>query len=434
MEQARKETGTEQGVLQERLELLQAVLDEVGAYVFMKDLQGRYTFVNRLVQQLFNRPLADILGKDDSEFFDQAGSAQLFEHDRRVMQQGETLETEEVNFIKGSDEPRTYYTVKKPLRNAIGGIVGMCGISTDISEYKQLQEQAREQKELLETVLGHVDAAIYMKDAGSHYRYGNRKTFEHFGLPGEAVIGKRDSELLPPDFAAEIERLDKQVMESGETHYAEESLPDSEGVERHYWSVKVPMLHAGKPPMLIGFSTDITALHQLRVQLHKQSITDDLTGLYNRRFLFETLNKELSRARRQKLDTTLLLIDMDHFKMVNDRFGHPAGDRVLHEFGAMLQRSLRTEDTAARVGGEEFAVLLPDSDYDSAMATAERIRGMTSSLVFHTDAGEPFGVTASIGLVHLANGEGSTDSLYSEADQLLYEAKQGGRNCICSKR
>jgi diguanylate cyclase (GGDEF)-like protein/PAS domain S-box-containing protein len=288
----------------------------------------------------------------------------------------------------------------------------------------------RQLQDMLATVLDHVGAAIYMKDVDGCYRYGNRMTFEHFGLPREAVIGKRDRDLLPAGFAAEIEHVDRQVIESGVPQRCEETLPDATGAERHYWSVKVPLVREGDQPLLVGFSTDITVLHQLRMELHRQSITDDLSGLCNRRFLFETLNKELSRARRQKLHTTLLLIDLDHFKRVNDRFGHPVGDRVLQEFSRMLQGSVRIEDTAARVGGDEFAVLLPDSDPDAAMTTAERIRAKTAELQLVADSGELFGITVSIGLVHVHEGAGTPDTLYAEADQLLYRAKQAGRNRI----
>ena len=288
----------------------------------------------------------------------------------------------------------------------------------------------RQLQDMLANVLDHVGAAIYMKDVDGCYRYGNRMTFEHFGLPRESVIGKRDRDLLPAGFAAEIERLDREVIESGVPQQGEETLPDASGVERHYWSVKVPLRREGETPLVVGFSTDITVLYQLRMELLKQSITDDLTGLYNRRFLFETLNKELSRARRQKLHTTLLLIDLDHFKHVNDRFGHPVGDRALQEFSHMLQHNIRIEDTAARVGGDEFAILLPDSDPDAAMTIAERIRARTAELQMASDSGEVLGITVSIGLIHVHEGAGTPEMLYAEADQLLYKAKQAGRNSI----
>ena len=155
--------------------------------------------------------------------------------------------------------------------------------------------------------------------------------------------------------------------------------------------------------------------------------TDELTGLPNRRAFNQELTKALARAKRHDESLALVMLDLDHFKDVNDRFGHPVGDDVLARASAVLQDAVRAGDTAARVGGEEFAVVLPAAGGDSSLMLAERIRKrIAAEFSEHGPA-----LTASIGLVDTPSAE-SVDAveLMRRADQALYAAKRGGRNRV----
>ncbi|MDH5473658.1 MAG: PAS domain-containing protein [Gammaproteobacteria bacterium] len=121
--------------------LFKCALNEIGAYIYTKDINGCYTFANTLVLDLFGLPLDQVIGKDDSHFFDLAYSKELRLNDRQVLDQGKVIENEEVNFIKSTGKTRIYWSVKKPLRNDDGEIVGMCGVSTDITERKQVEKE-----------------------------------------------------------------------------------------------------------------------------------------------------------------------------------------------------------------------------------------------------------------------------------------------------
>lgn len=156
-------------------------------------------------------------------------------------------------------------------------------------------------------------------------------------------------------------------------------------------------------------------------QLAAQTRADPLTGLANRRALNTSLEAELARARALGTPLALAMCDIDHFKKVNDAYGHPAGDRVLIALAAMLQRVVGNGSIAARCGGEEFALLLPGMDATSASALCESILALTAALPVSTP------ITISIGLV-VAQPDSSPESLYADADAALYAAKQNGRN------
>jgi len=159
------------------------------------------------------------------------------------------------------------------------------------------------------------------------------------------------------------------------------------------------------------------------------SHTDPLTGLCNRRFMMEGLNKEFDRSQRNKAPLSLIMIDIDHFKAVNDTYGHQKGDAVLQGLAAMLRQHLRQYDTAARYGGEEFALILPETSLEETARVAERLRQAIEGLTF--EAGSELRITASFGLAStLAETIHSVDDLIREADYALYNAKRAGRNRV----
>jgi diguanylate cyclase (GGDEF)-like protein len=218
------------------------------------------------------------------------------------------------------------------------------------------------------------------------------------------------------------------------------------GAPLGWWLIQLfvypdPLLHApdwllyaymGLGTMLV-FGTFGFLLGRLERRLLREVVRDPLTGAYNRAFFDQALERAVENTRRTGAPMALIALDIDHFKRVNDQYGHAAGDDVLREFVLVVGRSLRPRDILVRVGGEEFAVILPACGMDEALEVAERIRANVAINSVRTDAGAiHIRVSAGVAPWPLPDRYGSRDgrALEKAADQALYEAKQGGRNRV----
>lgn len=172
---------------------------------------------------------------------------------------------------------------------------------------------------------------------------------------------------------------------------------------------------------------------KLREKLHDQSIRDPLTGLFNRRFMEESLDRELVRAKRKNHPLSILFLDIDHFKRFNDTFGHDAGDFVLQSVADLLQRFFRGDDVPCRCGGEEFAVILPESLAQHAAARANSLRAEVKKLGLQYRGVSLAVITLSVGVATFPEHGSNSDDLLRMADQSLYKSKSAGRDCVTIK-
>jgi len=164
-------------------------------------------------------------------------------------------------------------------------------------------------------------------------------------------------------------------------------------------------------------------------KLERLATFDSLTGLYNRRAILGKLRELINLANRYKEDFSLSMLDIDHFKMVNDRYGHLAGDEVLEKIATLIRRNIRDTDIAGRYGGEEFIIILPKTALSSSWVVAERLRSIIEKAELKDSAGNVFAITVSQGLAGWERDEDAA-SLISRADEALYKAKEKGRNCV----
>lgn len=175
---------------------------------------------------------------------------------------------------------------------------------------------------------------------------------------------------------------------------------------------------------------EIAQRNMLEEKLLHQAHTDELTGIHNRRHFLQLGRDEISRSLRYDRPLSLLLIDLDHFKMINDNFGHDIGDEVLCRFSRLCRETLREPDILGRLGGEEFAIIIPEESLQGAILTAERLRGAVENEFSNT----PYRLTVSIGVTAMSESDTSISDLLKRADEMMYEAKHRGRNRVIARQ
>jgi diguanylate cyclase (GGDEF)-like protein/PAS domain S-box-containing protein len=271
---------------------------------------------------------------------------------------------------------------------------------------------------------------------GGRFSYSNSKFNEMFGYSAEEASALGPLDLVCADDRPLVaENIRKRLSgEVTQVHYQFRGLrKNGAAIDIELYSSTMDI---GGRPTLISLLMDVTErtraareVQLLQEQLREQSIRDPLTGLYNRRYLEETLSRELELATRQHHSVSVVMGDLDHFKSVNDRYGHLAGDEVLRYFGKLLQQSARASDIYCRYGGEEFLLLLPQMSGELAVERAEHLRQTLASTPVPYAAGV-IPVTASFGVAAFPGDGTSGDDLIAAADQALYAAKEAGRNRV----
>jgi len=278
---------------------------------------------------------------------------------------------------------------------------------------------------------------VMIIDANGLIETFNRACEQIFGWQADEIIGQSVMLLVPEDV------LDLQHRQpSGAGAESQRLLDGVVGQTRTVQGVRLdgalfPLEvalsqtdHAGKV-VYVAILRDITAEVAARERMFTLATQDGLTGLRNRRYFMEGAEAEFARGRRHQRSLALLIIDADHFKQVNDTFGHNAGDAVLRRLAEMCRVNLREIDLIGRIGGEEFAIAMPEADLDAARTAAERIRSCLADQTVMVD-GEGVRFTVSVGIAMAEERDNSIDDLMRRADQALYQAKHAGRNRVAA--
>lgn len=287
------------------------------------------------------------------------------------------------------------------------------------------------------TILNSVDAYIYIKDPELRYQYVNQKVADLFGVAPADAIGKTDDDFFNADFVAKVRVNDLRVVQQGERVEEEEVNRSADGKTVHtYLSVKLPLLRPdGSVYALCGISTDITKHKLAEESIHRLAFYDSLTNLPNRRLLMERLSQAVALHARDQEWGALLFIDVDNFKDLNDTLGHHTGDQLLCQMAARMSACMRTQDTLARQGGDEFVVMLQglSATMDHAV---QQTRQVTQKILQalaqpYTLDGHQYQTTVSIGIAMFAGPDTNQDELLRQADLAMYQAKTDGRNTLC---
>ena len=296
-------------------------------------------------------------------------------------------------------------------------------------------------KDLVFESLSLTHDGIGVFDAEDVLVYCNANLAAMFSLPVETAIGMTFEELIRHNFEARSGILidaetPEQWLQAAHRLRRSKTFRSFE-VERADNRCFLVTEHTARDNTMLIFCSEITRqkahearLHELNQTMTELAYRDSLTNIYNRRYFYELANIEMSRCTRRESDASLIMLDLDHFKSINERFGHEGGDVVLRESATMIAGLLRSYDIFGRLGGEEFAILLPDTDLAGADVLASRI---LDHLREHRYAAplEQACVTASIGIAVINDNPEGLEQMIRAADKKLFQAKREGRDRAC---
>jgi diguanylate cyclase (GGDEF)-like protein/PAS domain S-box-containing protein len=425
--------------------LLESVIDASNALIYVKDLDGKYVLGNNLWAKNINLPKNEAIGKTDEEIYPKEVASQLQTNDLKVIQSGLVNEFQET--ISSSEGERIYLSVKFPIFDSYGDIYATAGISTDITPKIQTEQLLQLQSFALEATAN----AIVITDKKGNIQWVN-PAFTHLtGYTLEEVSGRNPRLLKSHHTSPYLFDQLWQTIQDGKVWHGELINRRKDGSEYIEEQTITPLIdQKGEISHFIAIKQDITqrrtsekalreALENLQAQyaqiqslqeeLREQAIRDSLTGLFNRRYLQETLPRELARANREKKPLSVIMLDIDHFKSVNDLHGHHAGDLLLKAVGEMLRCLTRESDVACRYGGEEFVAVLPGASLEDSCTRAESFReGFEKLSIFYEN--KRINRTISLGIAAYPEHGVEIETLLAAADRALYQAKEAGRNRI----
>lgn len=297
----------------------------------------------------------------------------------------------------------------------------------------ELLQQSNRDRTSLQTLIDVIPMPIFRRNGQGRLDLINEAYAGLLGMPAGDLMGKTMSEIYGTDAASDIADKDQQLLCGAASRqvYERHMRPLNGSAGRDVIFYKSSMtLDGDDEASIVGAAVDVTEEKALRKELEKLATTDPLTGLANRRLFMDTATAEILRAGRYGTGLSLVMLDIDHFKLVNDTYGHDAGDEAIKAVSDILAAKARQKlDLPSRLGGEEFATLLPSTGINEAYIFAERVRkAIEGTSIRHKD--KEFQLTVSLGVAEFSEDEGlcSLDDLMAASDQALYKAKQSGRN------
>lgn len=412
--------------------LLKTTINELPVLFSTIDETGQYQLMNREM-----RRFQDIPSLPDDEILNQSLNSHSFqstEKDKAIQQALKTHRTQTLyEEVTAPDSDQIHYlkTILKPFLTAERK-TNLVQISQDLTDILKAQKKLSDNENTLRTILNNLDAYIYMKDTDGCYLFANKKVRDLFERSLEDIIGHPDKDFFDAQTCEAIEQTDRKVFSSGRAVRLEEvnRIQGANSV-RYYQSTKLPLVDKdGNIYALCGISVDITSQKEHEKALMRMAHFDTLTGLPNRTLFSDRLHQAMLAAKRHGHQISVMYLDLDGFKAVNDKYGHQTGDRLLQAISIKMRSVVRANDTLARLGGDEFiAVLINDNvqDPDQDLKIVNRMLKSVEKPIKIDE--QSFQLTASIGISRYPQQETiDADQLIRQADQAMYVVKTRGRN------
>ena len=393
------------------------------------DAGGKIFLFNEGAERIFGYKAAEAIGKiRASELYPPGGAREVKEFIYAESFGGRgRLQDFETNIVTSTGKSIPI-RLSCELLHEDGQEIGTIGFFHDISGRLALQNHLAESEKKYRTLFETASDAIFSIDGNGLILMANRAAKDVFEYPGHEIVGLDIRRLLGSGQEGTWEVLSRYASRTETGKYVESTAVSRSG-KKIPFHISVSESAAGGRSFYTVIMRDVSQLKAYEEDLQALANTDSLTRLFNRRQLYPIMEKEVDRAARKKIPFSVLLIDIDHFKKLNDTHGHAGGDLLLASFADTLRLALRRMDSAFRFGGEEFVILLPETANREAMIPAERFRQRIANSRFPMPDGTQVSITVSVGIAGYRDGD-TIDDVIRHADLAMYAAKNGGRNRV----
>lgn len=411
------EAGTTSDALEAERLLLQAVIDSLPFNVWICGLDGRYSIQNAIGRSIWG----DHVGLLPQQTGVPPEIVNVWLDTNRRALAGEVVRGEHCYEYRG--QTICVEEILAPLRAPNGRMLGFLGINLDISERKRADAALRASEARLRAAIESLPFGFWLRDREGRLIAHNAHGEAAWGCP----LGSRPEDVgLPDELIQEWTEFSRRALAGEIVRY--EVTREIRGEERRLEKIVAPIRENAEVKGLLGIEIDVTERVRAEQHIRRLALLDALTELPNRTLLLDRLEQALARARRQGGSLTVMLLDLDQFKDVNDTLGHPAGDRLLRAVAERIRTCVRESDTLARLGGDEFALIQLDvqSAADAAILAAKILEVLEPPFEL---GGQEVYASASLGIAVATAGEPDGGTLLKHADLALYRAKADGRAC-----
>ncbi|MDB1125808.1 sensor domain-containing protein [Vibrio algarum] len=403
----------------------QNFIDSFSDHLWIKNVEGVYTHCNREVSQAWRKPVSEIIGKTDYELFDPEVAEKFIAADDEVIAAGKQTVVEECANAVNPESKTWLETIKAPVLDSLGRTVGIVGMTRNVTNRKAIEDQLL----VAATVFENSVEGVIISNKDGMIIYVNKAFCEITGYVELEAIGRNPRFLKSGRHDTDFYRnIWANLINEGQWKGEIWNRRKNGEIFPELSTISVVYDDRRNICNYVAVFSDISQQKQQENDLQHMAYHDPLTDLPNRTKLTSQIEQEIYHAKRNRESFATIFIDIDHFKHINDSYGHLVGDEVLCEIASRLKNNLREVDTVSRIGGDEFVLLLPGiADVDSISIIAQKIMSVFEKPI-EIGKTDPFRLTGSIGIALYPQDGNDSDLLLSNADAAMYRAKQTGRN------
>ena len=410
----------------------QAVVESQTALICRSLPDGTLTFVNEAYCCYFGRPYDEMLANSFIPMIPEEDQANVLAR-LAMCNADQPMMTHEHRVIRADGAVRWMQWTNQAILDEHHTLIELQSVGRDITEQRHAEKVLQDSEEHYRRIVQTAQEGIWLIDADNCITFTNARIAEMLGDASAVMLGKSLFEFMDEEWHA-IVAANLERCRAGIAGQSDCRLNRKDGGDLWVLCSTNPVMDGeGRYTGTLVMVADITTHKKMEESLRRLSTQDTLTGLFNRRHFFKLAHQEFERSQRYDRPLALLMLDIDHFKQINDTHGHLAGDEVLRTVAGIMRDTLRRVDLLARYGGEEFVMLLPETTLLTAMNIADRLCAALAAEPIPTEQGA-VRLTASIGVAAVTDyGDQTLTQLLGWADQAMYQAKQAGRNQVQSR-